>query len=114
MKAHPSLSRLCVISKGPAAMVLMIASEFGRAGNRSEQRENVLNCYRRARELMGVLETVALPLPVAESLKPWFAKSSQRELFAEERLHPSWVQKFCTQAAAAFNQAASHLSQPSA
>ena len=109
MKAHPSLSRLHVLSKGPAAIVLMIASEFGRAANRSEHRDNVLMCYHRARELMGVLETVPLPLPVSESLKPWFEKASERELFTEERLQPLWIQKFCKEAASEFNQAASLL-----
>ena len=109
MKAHPSLSRIYVLSKGPNAILLMIASEFGRAANRSEHRENVLNCYRRARELMGVLETTVLPTPVSHRLKPWFEKSTERELLSESHFQPAWIQTFCSEAASEFNQAASLL-----
>jgi hypothetical protein len=109
MKAHPSLSRLHVISKGPNAIALMIASEFGRAANRCDHRDNVLKCYGRARELMGILETLALPLSISERLQPWFVKASEHELLKEERLQPAWIQKFCIDAAAEFNHAASLL-----
>ena len=111
MKAHSSLSRQYVLSKGPYAIALMIASEFGRAANRSEHRQNVLNCYHRARELMGILETVSLPLQVSQSLQPWYTKTSEHELLMEERMQPSWIHKFCNEAAAEFNQAASLLEQ---
>jgi len=109
MKAHPSLTRQHVLAKGPDAIALMIASEFGRAANRSRHRENVLSCYRRARELMGILETISLPADVSQQLKPWYQKATEQELLTEERLHPDWVQKFCLAAAAEFNRAATTL-----
>jgi len=110
MKAHPSLTRQYVLSKGPQAMALMIASEFGRAANRSEHRDNVLKCYGRARELMGVLETFLLPVSVSQRLKPWYEKSRENELLLDERLQPAYVQQLCSQAATEFNQVAQLLS----
>src|SRR5438552_2779979 len=109
MKYHPSLSRQYVLSKGPQAMALMIASEFGRAANRSDHRDNVLKCYGRARELMGVLETLLLPFSVSLRLKPWYEKSQENELLLDERLQPAYVQQFCSEAAAEFIQAAQLL-----
>ena len=110
MKAHRQLSRMHIIQKGPAAIALMIASEFGRAANRSEHRDNVLNCYRRARELMGVLETVALPLPVGRQLKPLYDRAAERHLLLEKHLTPDFVSKACAEFADAFNRAAASLS----
>ena len=110
MKYHPSLTRLYVLNKGPQAMALMIASEFGRAANRSEHRDNVMKCYSRARELMGILETLLLPVSVSQRLEPWYEKCQEIELLSAERLQPSYVQQFCTQAAVEFNQAAQLLS----
>ena len=109
MKAHPSLTRRHVLAKGVNAIALMIASEFGRAANRCEHRGNVLSCYGRARELMGILETVALPSSVSTRLKPWFEKSTERELLSEDHLEPAWIQQFCREAASEFDTAASHL-----
>jgi len=109
MKALKSLSREQVCAKGPSAIALMIASEFGRAVNRREHRDNVLGCYSRARELMGILETVRLPPLVSTRLKPLFDKSTERELMSEDHLQPDWIQKFCGEAAAEFNEAASKL-----
>jgi hypothetical protein len=109
MKAHPSLTRQSIRDKGPSAMALMIASEFGRAANRSEHRENVVRCYARARELMGILETVSLPDAVSARLKPWYDQSTEQSLLKEEHLQPAWIQNFCNQAASEFNTIASNL-----
>lgn len=110
MKYHPSITRTHLVSKGPAALALMVASEFGRASNRSDHRENVLACYRRARELMGILETLKLPPEVCRRLKPLYDRASERELLSEKRLTPAFIRKSCAEMAHAFNSAAAQLS----
>lgn len=110
MKAHRNLTRHHIRSKGPAAISLMIVSEFERAANRSVHRDNVIHCYARARELMGILETMSLPAAISRRLKPIFARSSEQELLAEKRLTPLFVQKCSLEIAATFNWAASALS----
>lgn len=109
MKYHPSITRAHLLSKGPAAIALMVASEFGRASNRNTHEQNVLACYHRARELMGVLETLSLPLPVCKQLKPLFDRSSERELLLQKRLTPDFIRKSCAEIADAFNRAAIEL-----
>jgi hypothetical protein len=110
MKYHPSLSRASVVAKGPAAIAMMVASEFGRASNRHAHQENVLACYNRARELMGVLETLRMPDSICRHLKPLFTRSTQKELLLPRRLHPELIRKSCAEMADAFNQAARQLS----
>ena len=106
MNAHPSITRTHLVEKGPAAIARMVASEFGRASNRSAHEQNVLACYRRARELMGVLETLPLSPLVCRRLKPLFDRSSERELFLKNRMRPDFIRKSCREMADAFNQAA--------
>jgi hypothetical protein len=93
MKMHRSLTRLDVRRKGPAQIALMVASEFGRAASRASHRENVISCYARARELMGLLETIPLPFAVAARLKPIFARATEQQLLSENRLTPDFIQR---------------------
>ncbi len=110
MKYHPSITRLHLLAKGPAAIALMVASEFGRASNRSQKEANVRACYNRARELMGVLETLPLPVRACRQLKPLFDRASERELLLEKRLDAGFIRKSCAEFADAFNRAATQLS----
>lgn len=109
MKAHPGITRLHLVQKGAAAIALMVASEFGRASNRHAHEGNVRRCYERARELMGVLETLPLPASVARCLKPLYTRSTQQELYRPGRLEPGFVRKACAELAESFNRAATRL-----
>lgn len=109
MKYHPSVTRQHLVSKGPAAIAMMVASEFYRASNRSSHEDNVVSAYHRARELMGVLETLRLPDAVCQSLKPLYERSIESELMVKERLAPEFVKKTAAELAEAFNNAASQL-----
>jgi hypothetical protein len=109
MKAHPGITRVHLVQKGPASIALMVASEFGRASNRNTNENNVRSCYRRARELMGVLETLSLPPAVSRRLKPLYTRATERELFLQERMVPEFIRKSCAELADAFTRAAAFL-----
>ena len=106
MKYHPGITRNQLVKKGPAAIAKMVASEFYRASNRSAHQDNVLSAYRRARELMGVLETLLLPDAVCLILKPLYERSTESELMMKERLAPDFVKKNAAELADAFDRAA--------
>jgi hypothetical protein len=109
MKYHPSVTRQHLVSKGPAAIAMMVASEFYRASNRCSHEGNVVNAYHRARELMGVLETLRLPDAVCQNLKPMYERSMESELLVKDKLAPDFVKKYAAELADAFNRAASQL-----
>ena len=64
----------------------MVASEFYRAASGADYRADVLACFARARELMGVLETITLPMDIAADLPPVYraCRSSLLEKVAEQ------------------------------
>ncbi len=94
MKAHQGLSRRDVIGYGPAKIALMAASEFSRAVSRKHNRENVLACFRRARELLGILETMLLPAVAMRRLRPLYQLACERSLFSDRRLDPRTLSRF--------------------
>lgn len=110
MKAHRTLTREKLLRQGPARIALMVASEFGRASSRSAHPENVLACYARARELMGVLETIPMPRSVVHRLRPLYRRAAARELFQPARLDSRRTARSCAELAEEFNRAARKLS----
>jgi hypothetical protein len=50
----------------------MVASEFYRAASGADYRSDVSACFDRARELMGVLETIPMPADIASDLRPLY------------------------------------------
>ena len=109
MKAHRSLTRRDILRHPASRIALMIASEFYRACERSGHVQNVKDCYERARELMGILETVELPEDVALRLKAVYAGCRERELLREASLVPEEVQRLSEQWADLFSQASAAL-----
>ncbi len=109
MKVHRSLTRSQLIQKGPAHIAMMVASEFTRAAKWAAQPDSVRSCYNRARELMGVLETIRLPSDIGLSLKPFFDQASERELMSDKCVSSKWVTSHCTAFAQAFEQTSSAL-----
>jgi len=96
---------LDVVRKGAAQIALMVASEFGRAASRAIHRDNVLSCYGRARELMGILETLSMPPRVGSRLKPLFARMSEDEILRPGRLEPAFIERSCRELAEEFSRA---------
>ena len=73
MRNHKSLSPEDLARKGPDKIALMVASEFYRAAEGARYANDVTACFHRARELMGVLETMALPDEIAADMRPVYA-----------------------------------------
>ncbi len=94
MKAHKGLSRRDVLRRGPARVALMAASEFSRAASRKHDQKNVLACFRRARELLGILETAPLPEAAARRLRPLYRLACESSLLSDRRLDPRWLSRF--------------------
>lgn len=109
MKAHRTLLPEDLLRYGPAKMARMVASEFGRASTGCQYRSDVVACYDRARELMGVLETVPIDDQTAAYLKPCYKLCVEKELLREERLAPEFVREFSDRMAEAFERAAQML-----
>jgi hypothetical protein len=70
MRNHKSITVETLSEKGPSRIALMVASEFYRAASGADYRSDVASCFDRARELMGVLETIPLPADIASDLRP--------------------------------------------
>lgn len=70
MRNHKSLTVEGLLQKGPSKIALMVASEFYRAASGADYRSDVASCFDRARELMGVLETIPMPTDIASDLRP--------------------------------------------
>jgi len=109
MKAHRNLTRQDVLRYGPAKLCLMIASEFHRAVSRCETTPNVISCYSRAKELMGILETQPLPLQVSHRLKPIYKRAIDIHLLAESELVPLRVSRVSAELASEFELASQKL-----
>jgi len=111
MHSHRSLMPEDVLKYGPSKMALMVASEFWRAKEGSEYRSDVIACYDRARELMGVLETCDMGEDAGIYLKPYYEECRERELFLEDRLRTEEIEKFSTRLAEAFEEASVRIAK---
>ena len=111
MNAHRSLTRDDIAHRSPAAIALMVASEFSRASSRCHHRENVLSCYARAQELLGIMETLALTDEEVSLLQPLFKQCASGALLSESHLSPEAVEHLGTHLAEAFQIAAEKISQ---
>ena len=113
MRLHRSLTPEAFIQKGPSRMALMIASEFWRAKEGAEFHDDVRSCYERARELMGVFETVVMSADVCADLRSFFWECRATELFRDENFVNDHVTRFSERLATAFERAARNLSKES-
>lgn len=109
MHDHPSLTRAELAGYGVARIASMVASEFWRAIGEAEHRHQVEACYHRARELMGVLETVPMNDEACRLLAPVYRECSMQRLFRREMFLPDSVQAFSARMATIFQEAAKHL-----
>src|ERR1017187_5757268 len=110
MNAHRSMQRSDIAARAPDAIALMIASEFSRAASRSDHRDNVLNCYARAQELLGIMETLSLSEEAASCLQPLYSQCASKSLMSESHLTPEFIEHFGTHLSEAFQLAAERLS----
>ncbi len=111
MKAHRSLQRLDVLKYPPEKIALMVASEFLRASARSEYPSIVQGCFDRARELMGILDTVDLGPEVASDLQPVYHRCTEEQLLGAKHL-PALVREMSLALAQAFERASERLQKP--
>ena len=113
MRFHKSSVTADLIQRGPTKIAMMVASEFWRAREGAEFKEDAVRCLWRARELMGVLETINLPESVSHALLPYYAECSLKSMFRDDRLTPEALQVFSARLGEAFDQAAQDLSPAS-
>jgi hypothetical protein len=111
MNAHRSMKRADIASRSPRDIALMIASEFSRASSRRHHRENVLSCYSRAHELLGIMETLPLTEESGLLLQPLYRSCATQTLTAESALIPERVLEVGQRLADAFLAAAERLSR---
>lgn len=111
MRVHRSLQPDELFRRGPQKMALMVASEFYRASSGSDYRDDVIACYDRARELMGVLETFPLGPEAGSYLKPYYSECRKTELLRDDRLTPDYVKTFGVRLAEAFEKAAEMIAR---
>jgi hypothetical protein len=88
---------------------MMVASEFWRAREGAEFREDAVRCLWRARELMGVLEIMDLPEAIGKTLRPCYAECSLKSMFSESRLTPTAIQEFSSRLGEIFDRVAKEL-----
>jgi len=108
MNAHRSLQRLDVLKYPSSKIASMVASEFFRAAGRAQYPQIVQGCFSRARELMGLLETLPLDEQTVASLKPVYDEFSRKSLEAQQS--PSAIQTFAAQMAEVFEQTSMRMS----
>jgi hypothetical protein len=111
MKYHRSQTPESVAQHGPSKIARMVASEFWRASSEPEYVQDVIACYDRARELMGILETIPFEPAIAESLVPVYKSCVRSELLQENRLTPPAIREFGERIAQKFDQVAERLQQ---
>jgi hypothetical protein len=111
VRAHRSLQPADVIKYGPSRIALMVASEFWRAAGGAKYRADVVACYGRARELMGILETVPFNEQVAAMLQPYYRKCIEKDLLRESRMSPKAVESFSREVAEAFERASDEMGE---
>jgi hypothetical protein len=112
MKAHRSLQRLDILRYSRDKIALMVASEFLRASSRAEYQQVVRACFERAKELMGILETIELDAEVAKQLRPHYQECSRATFMATEKeFSPDMVRQFSDKLARAFERASTQLKE---
>ena len=109
MNAHRSLQRVDVLHYPVDKIALMIASEFLRAESRAQYPTIVQWCYHRARELMGILETLPLETEVALELSSIYGRCTEDQLMPASPLPSERIRAVSLELAAAFEKAAEHL-----
>ena len=109
MRFHKSSTTTSLIERGPSILARMVASEFWRAREGADFREDAVRCLKRARELMGVLEIINLPEPTIQKLLPAYEECRLDSMFLEERLTPSAIQEFSSRLGEIFDAAAQEL-----
>lgn len=109
MRFHKSSTTTDLLARGSSKLAMMVASEFWRAREGAEFREDAVRCFWRARELMGVLEIINLPESVVRELLPCYRECSLKSMFSEERLTPLAIQEFSSRLGEIFDHAAENL-----
>jgi hypothetical protein len=109
MRFHKSSTTTDLLKRGPSKLAMMVASEFWRAREGAEFREDAVRCLWRARELMGVLEIMDLPESIGLMLLPCYVECSLKSMFNENRLTPSAIQEFSARLGEIFDRAAEEL-----
>ena len=109
MRFHKSSTTTDLLKRGPSKLAMMVASEFWRAREGAEFREDAVRCLWRARELMGVLEIADLPEPIGRMLLPCYIECSLKSMFSAERLTPTAIQEFSSRLGEIFDHAAQEL-----
>jgi len=104
------LTRKDILRYTPDKIALMIASEFTRAANRAERIENVVACYERARELMGILETVSLAAVVSRRLRPIYQNVGMQKMLLLKDRNTAYIRQSSLELADELTRAASGLS----
>ncbi len=109
MRFHKSSSTTTLLNRGLSTLAMMVASEFWRAKEGAEFKEDAVRCLWRARELMGVLEIAELPETVTRQLVPCYIECNVKSMFSEERLTPSGIREFGTRLGEIFDRVAQEL-----
>ena len=109
MNAHRSLQRTDVLKYSSDKIALMVASEFYRASDRAQYASIAKNCFERARELMGILETIPLDTDVALELSPIYARCTEDQLLTVDSMPLEQIRAKYLELAAAFERASEHL-----
>jgi hypothetical protein len=109
MQAHRSLRRTDVTKYPVTQIASMVASEFLRASSRAQYPQIVQGCFGRARELMGILETLTMEESVAAELKPIYELCTEDKLMVADRLPPERIRELSEKLAQAFEHASEDL-----
>jgi len=109
VKAHRSLQRTDVLKYPPDQIALMVASEFLRAAERAQYASIAKNCFERARELMGILETISLDAHVALELSAVYDRCTEDQLMAQDPGPVEHIRMLSLELAAAFEKASEHM-----
>lgn len=109
MRFHKAVVSSDLVERGPAKLAMMVASEFWRARAGAEFRDEAVRALWRARELMGVLETVNLPQAISNRLLPYYRECRLPSMFADEQLAPQALIHFSDRLGNAFDQVARDL-----
>lgn len=109
MQAHRSLQRTDVTKYPATQIALMVASEFLRASSRAQYPQIAHACFGRARELMGILETIPLETGVATELKPIYERCTEDRLMVTDLLSTESIRAISQHLAQAFERASENL-----
>lgn len=105
LHAHNGLTREDILRHPPGRIALMVASEFWRAAGKAEYPAIVQASFSRAKELMGILETIDLNPTATAALQTCYRQCIDRELEMLMRSSPTNIRLFCERLAQTFEQA---------